>query len=95
MLDSQMIINLLLALLAFFWGWFLRDLKKVQENNGARLHNVELLVTGNYVTKEEFNRNNAAMFVKLDKIYDGVTECKINGNTHHRENGVAGSIGKG
>lgn len=78
-----MFINVLLMLVAFFGGWFIRDIKKIGDSNHERLRQVELLVTGQYVTRVEFDHKMNAMFLKLDKIQEGVTECRINSKTHH------------
>lgn len=75
----------MLGLVAFFGGYFIRDLKKTQDSHGERLRGMEMLVVGNYVTKQEFDLKITAMFNKLDKIETGVTECRIQGSCHHCE----------
>lgn len=82
-MDTQMFINVLLMLVAFFGGWFIRDIKKTGDSNGERLRQIELLVTGQYVTRAEFDHKVTAMFTKLDKIQEGVTECRINSKSNH------------
>ncbi len=86
-METQMFINILLMLVAFFGGWFIRDIKKTNDSNGERLRQVELLVTGQYVTRVEFDQKMTAMFAKLDKIQEGVTECRINSKPHHDGDG--------
>lgn len=87
MMETQMFINILLMLVAFFGGWFIRDIKKTSDINSERLRQIELLVTGKYITKDEFDQKMTAMFAKLDKIQEGVTECRINSKPHHEGDG--------
>ncbi len=81
-MDTQMFINILMILVAFFGGWFVRDIKKINDNNSERLRQIELLVTGQYITRSEFEQKMTAMFNKLDKIQEGVNECKLGNRLH-------------
>lgn len=81
-MDTQMFINILMILVAFFGGWFVRDIKKINDSNSERLRQIELLVTGQYITRQEFEQKMTAMFNKLDKIQEGVNECKLGSRLH-------------
>lgn len=86
-MDIQMLVNILIGLVIFFGGYYFRDLKKEQERQDDRLRAVELLIATSYVTKEEFCEFKKAAFSKLDKIHDGVTECRIN-SAHNSSAGI-------
>jgi len=58
-------------------GWWLKvvwdALKDLQEADKAlveKVASIEVLVAGRYTTREEFDRNLNAVFVKLDRIYE-------------------------
>ena len=76
-MDAQMIINILIMLVAFFGGWFLRVVWQKVSDNDTRLNQVEILIAGTYVKREEFEKKVDAMFTKLDKISDKIDSCKI------------------
>lgn len=85
-MDYQLVINILLALVSFFGGWFVKslkdqinDIRSDHNSTKTRLQNVELLVAGQYVTRTEFEAKVNALFMKLDKIQDGVTACRTSG----------------
>lgn len=73
-----MTINILLAIAAFWFGWWIRviwtslaelrnadaDLRAVDAKLIDRVQAVEVLVAGNYVTRNEFG----VLFHKLDNI---------------------------
>ena len=80
---EQYLINSMLGLVIFFGGWFLRDLKKTQDSHSERLRAMELLMSGSYVTRQEFDTKVTAFFTKMDKIEEGVTMCRIQGSCHH------------
>lgn len=92
-MTPELFIGILLGLVAFFAGWFIRDLKKTADGHNERIRNIELLVLGSYVTKAEFDGKINAMFIKLDKIQDIATECKIQHTSGVYSHGEAQQIG--
>ena len=75
-MDTQMIINTLIMLVAFFGGWFLRVMWQKVNDNDARINQMEILVAGTYVKREEFEKKVDAMFTKLDKISEKIDSCR-------------------
>ncbi len=73
--DVQWVVAILVGLVVFFGGIFIRDLKKCIDDHTERLRHIEI----NYLTKVEFDKFEKAVFNKLDRIEVGVTECRING----------------
>lgn len=75
--DAQLIFNLVIGVAGTLGGWWLKvvwdALKDLQEADKALVEKVgaiEVLVAGRYTTREEFDRNLNAVFVKLDRIYE-------------------------
>lgn len=75
-MDAQMVINTLIMLVAFFGGWFLRVVWQKVNDNDVRLNQMEILVAGTYVKREEFEKKVDAMFTKLDKISEKIDSCR-------------------
>lgn len=75
-MTPDMFTNILLGIIAFLIGWFIRDNKKTTESHGQRIGALELAVVGTYVTRSEFDSKITAMFGKLDKIETGVIVCQ-------------------
>ena len=75
-MDTQMVINTLIMLVAFFGGWFLRVMWQKVNDNDARINQMEILVAGTYVKREEFDKKIDAMFNKLDKIVEKIDSCR-------------------
>lgn len=80
-METQTIINVLLGLVAFFGGIWVRglsdsmkDLKKTDKELVQKVQAIELLVAGEYVKREELKAFEDALFKKLDRI-----ESKIDG----------------
>lgn len=80
-MDTQTIINILLGLVAFFGGIWVRglsdsmkELKKADTGLVEKVQAIELLVAGQYVKREELKAFEDALFKKLDRI-----ESKIDG----------------
>lgn len=48
----------------------IKALERSDEKLIAKMTEIEVLVAGRYVTREEFNTSMAAMFAKLDRIQD-------------------------
>jgi hypothetical protein len=76
-----MTINILLALVAFLGGWWMRtmwaslnELRRADAKLTEKVQAIEVLVAGNYVTKSDLNTLTEALFKKLDRI-----ESKVDG----------------
>lgn len=75
--DAQFIFNIVIGVAGALGGWWLKvvwdALKDLQEADKAlveKVASIEVLVAGRYTTREEFDRNLNAVFVKLDRIYE-------------------------
>lgn len=69
--------NIAVALSGFLGGWWvktiwesLKDLQKADEKLADKVAQIEVLVAGQYVKRDDFDRTASAIFLKLDKIYD-------------------------
>lgn len=69
-------------------GWILRalweehkSLVSADKELAKRVNQIELLVTGEYIKKSDFDRTSTAIFNKLDKIYDRL-DTKVDKPTH-------------
>ena len=76
-MDSQTIINTAIALVGFLGGWILKVVwEAVKELQIAdkilvdKVNTIEILIAGNYMSKQDFDKIAAAIFAKLDKIED-------------------------
>lgn len=74
-MDSQDVINAGLGLIAFLGGWVVRNLqesmatlRESDERLAAKVQAIEVLVAGQYIKREDFDRTVDALFAKLDKI---------------------------
>jgi len=82
--DMQTMINAMLGLLAFLGGWFVHSFKEQLNNNrqdikatNDRLHEVEVLVAGKYVTREEAMEHDTLILNKLDTIQKDIRSCML------------------
>lgn len=76
---DQSLINWLLAGFGGLIGFLLnavwqavKDLQKSDKEIAAKVADIEVLVAGDYVKKNEFQDNIKALFAKLDKIEDKI-----------------------
>ena len=74
-MDFQDAFNILIGFVMTIFGWFLRvswdSLKSLQEQDRAladKVARIEVLVAGEYVKKDEFDRAIERLFDKLDHI---------------------------
>ena len=74
-MDFQDLFNILIGFVMTVFGWFLRvswdSLKSLQEqdrNLADKVARIEVLVAGEYVKKDEFDRAIERLFDKLDHI---------------------------
>lgn len=77
-------INAMLGLLAFLGGWFVHSFKEQLNNNrqdikdtADRVHAVEVLVAGKYVTREEAKEQTDIILKKLDTIQTDIRSCML------------------
>ncbi|WCF59063.1 lipoprotein [Pseudomonas phage UF_RH5] len=76
-MNEQQFFNVAVAIIGALGGWLMRvmwqSLKELQ-NQDARLAekvgNIEVLVAGQYVKRDDMDRTTAALFAKLDRIED-------------------------
>lgn len=74
-MDSQDFINLALGAISFLGGWVVKNLqdsmKSLQdadERLTLKVQSIEVLVAGQYIKREDFDKTISALFTKLDKI---------------------------
>jgi len=74
-MDSQTIINTLTGLVAFLGGvWVkgisdsMKEMKATDAVLAEKVQNIEVLVAGEYVKREELEKLGDALFKKLDRI---------------------------
>jgi len=72
---SQEIYNIVLGLAGTLGGWWLKvmwdslkELQAADKDLVEKVSRIEVLVAGNYVRREEFDRVVERLFVKLDNI---------------------------
>jgi hypothetical protein len=72
---DQTIINWLMGLFSMLFGFLLRtvwqavkDLQMSDKQLVEKVNSIEVLVAGQYVKQDEFNRLSDAIFKKLDRI---------------------------
>lgn len=80
-MDTQTIINIGIGLIGTLGGWVLNSLKgsiealqKADANLTAKVQEIEVLVAGQYVKRDDLDKLTSALFTKLDRI-----EVKIDG----------------
>jgi len=81
-MDAQQMINVLLGLVAFFGGWVMHSFKsQIRDNSEAiskttdRLTEVELLVAGKYITRDEMLAQNLTLLNELRDIHKDIQTC--------------------
>lgn len=77
MMDFQHLFNIAIALIGALGGWILkilwdalRDLQEADKVLTDKVATIEVLVAGQYVRKDDFDRLADALFRKLDRIQD-------------------------
>jgi len=75
--DYQVLFNVAGGLAAFLGGWWMkvlhdsiRDLQDGEKKLAEKVSSIEVLVAGNYVKRDDFDRSVQAIFHKLDRIED-------------------------
>ena len=74
-MDSQDFINLALGAISFLGGWVVKNLqdsmkslRHADERLTLKVQSIEVLVAGQYIKREDFDKTISALFTKLDKI---------------------------
>ena len=74
---DQTLFNYALALCGALSGWVLKviwdavkDLQAADKVLVEKVNTIEILIAGNYMSKQDFDKIAAAIFAKLDKIDD-------------------------
>lgn len=77
----QMFFNIAITLIGFLGGWVLNSLKssiealqKADAFLTSKVQEIEVLVAGSYVKRDDLDKLSMALFAKLDKI-----ESKLDG----------------
>ncbi len=75
--DYQVLFNIVIGILGVMGGWLLntmwsslKDLQAADTKLAEKVSAIEVLVAGQYVTREEFTTTMNALFLKLDRIQD-------------------------
>lgn len=78
-METQSLINIIIAIVNFFGGWTLkiiwdalRALQAADKDLTNKVSSIEVLVAGNYVSRDEFQKSIIAVFTKLDRIEDKI-----------------------
>ena len=86
-MESQDLINLALGAISFLGGWIVKNLqesmKSLRESDeklANKVQQIEVLVAGQYIKREDFDKTVSALFVKLDKI-----EAKLDAKVDRQE----------
>jgi hypothetical protein len=81
MTEYQVLFNLATTIAGVTFGWILNtiwgSLKDLQTADKAlvdKVASIEILVAGRYVTRDEFNTSLNAIFTKLDRIQDLISQ---------------------
>ena len=76
---EQQFFNVSVAIIGALGGWWMRvmwqSLKELQQQDSKladKVGNIEVLVAGQYVKRDDMNRDIAAIFAKLDRIEDKI-----------------------
>ena len=87
-MQAQDIINIAIALIGSLGGWIMnniwvavKDLQKADKEMADKVAAIEVLVAGQYVKRDDFERFSNVIFAKLDKIADKI-DAKADKETH-------------
>lgn len=80
-MEAQVLFNGAISLIGALGGWWLKamwdavkDLQTTDRILADKVASIEVLVAGQYVRRDEFDRLVDALFRKLDKIQDKLSE---------------------
>lgn len=78
-MESQDLINVALGAISFLGGWVVKNLqdsmKSLQdadERLATKVQAIEVLVAGQYIKREDFDKTVSALFTKLDRIEEKI-----------------------
>ena len=76
-MDYQTLFNIAGGIAGFLGGWWMkvlhdsvRDLQDADKRLVDKVSSIEVLVAGNYVKRDDFDKSVEAIFRKLDRIED-------------------------
>jgi hypothetical protein len=74
-MDQQQLFNVAFTVFSSLGGWWmktmwdsLKELQNADRNINYEMNEIKVLVAGQYVRREEFDRMSQAIFAKLDRI---------------------------
>ena len=80
-MNEQQLFNVAFAIIGALGGWWMRvmwqSLKELQQQDSKladKVSNIEVLVAGHYVKRDDMNRDIATIFAKLDRIEDKINK---------------------
>jgi hypothetical protein len=83
-MEAQWFVNAALGLAAFLGGWVMNNLQESMKSLRAsderladKVQAIEILVAGQYIKRDDFDKTVTALFAKLDKI-----ESKLDGKAN-------------
>jgi len=81
MAEYQVFFDVAVGVIGVLGGWVLntvwgavKDLQEADKELAEKVGQIEVLVAGRYVTREEFNTTLSQVFIKLDTIRDIVSQ---------------------
>ena len=79
--EYQVFFDVAVGVIGVLGGWVLntvwgavKDLQEADKELAEKVGQIEVLVAGRYVTREEFNTTLSQVFIKLDTIRDIVSQ---------------------
>ena len=79
MADHQILFNIVVGMLGVIGGWWInamwasiKELQAMDRDLAEKVGSIEVLVAGQYVTREEYTNTLNAIFVKLDRIQETI-----------------------
>lgn len=74
---DQQLFNIVIGVAGALGGWWMKamweglnDLKKTDHELTQQVNNLQILVAGQYMRRDEFDKVSQAIFAKLDRIED-------------------------
>jgi len=81
MAEYQVFFDVAVGIIGVLGGWVLntvwgavKDLQEADKDLAEKVGQIEVLVAGRYVTRDEFNTTLSQVFIKLDTIRDIVSQ---------------------
>jgi hypothetical protein len=79
--ETQIFFDVAVAVIGALGGWILntvwtavKELQKADKELAEKVGEIEVLVAGRYVTRDEFNNTLSQVFAKLDTIRDMIAK---------------------